>query len=116
MTMLRVILEKSPRMVRKMIRQLEFGETTQRGDPPAGQNIRFVADHFCTGHKLGKVTKQLSTLQSSSLSLIDLLMFIGDVWHRVFRVSQRYWSESRNQGTGTSPVSLWLNLARRLGV
>lgn len=33
-------------------RQVDLGRATSRGEPPAGVNMRFVGDHFCTGIKV----------------------------------------------------------------
>jgi hypothetical protein len=93
MGLLRIIVDRSPRMVRKLIRQLEFGEATQRGDPPAGNNIRFVAEHFCTGIKLGKV-RLFSSFETSDL---NASLFVGDVWNSFSWLSRDYRPESSHQ-------------------
>lgn len=54
MAVLKHLIVASPENISSLVRQVDLGRATSRGEPPAGVNMRFVGDHFCTGIKLGK--------------------------------------------------------------
>jgi hypothetical protein len=49
-------------------RQVDLGRATSRGEPPAGVNMRFVGDHFCTGIKVRLDPTQPSLLCGCELT------------------------------------------------